>query len=70
MNELLKATDIASKLGVTTGRIYQLARDGVLPSVRIGRSIWFPRDSWESWLREMNCVADASTRPATDDAAE
>lgn len=35
--EMLKPSDIAPRLGVTTGRVYQLIAEGLIPSVRIGR---------------------------------
>lgn len=59
--EMLKASDIAPSLGVTTGRIYQLISAGVIPGVRIGRSLCIPRVAWERWLRERNKLAEKST---------
>ncbi|MBU1701017.1 MAG: excisionase family DNA-binding protein [Candidatus Eisenbacteria bacterium] len=48
--QLLRPADIAPLLGVTTGRVYQLIADGVIPSVRIGRTLRIPREAWERWL--------------------
>jgi excisionase family DNA binding protein len=53
MSELLRAQQIASALGVTTNRVYDLARENKIPHVRIGKSIRFPRDMWEEWVRNL-----------------
>ena len=50
--DLLRASDVAALVGVTTGRIYQLIAAGKLPAVRDGRMIRIPRAAWEQWLRE------------------
>ena len=50
--QLLRARDVAIKLGVTSGRVYQLIAAGVIPSVRINRSLFVPRAAWDAWLRE------------------
>jgi excisionase family DNA binding protein len=48
--ELLKVADLATDMGVTPSRVYQLLRAGVLPSVRIGGAIRVPKDAWRAWL--------------------
>jgi len=53
-------TDVASQLGVTTGRIYQLIAAGVIPAIRLGNAIRIPRAAWEEWLRGRNEDAMAS----------
>ena len=52
--EMLKPSDLAPRLGVTTGRVYQLIAEGLIPSVRIGRAIRIPREAWNEWLREQH----------------
>ena len=54
LRDLLRPSDLAPRLGVTTGRIYQLIAEGLIPSVRIGRAIRIPRDAWEQWLKEQS----------------
>lgn len=54
LRDLLRPSDLAPRLGVTTGRIYQLIAEGLIPSVRIGRAIRIPRDAWEQWLEEQS----------------
>jgi excisionase family DNA binding protein len=50
--ELLRPRDLATPLGVSRDRVYQLIRAGELPAVRIGNAIRIPRASWEAWLAE------------------
>jgi excisionase family DNA binding protein len=57
MMEFLKAYEIGSQLGLSTGRIYQMARAGELPCIRVGRLMKFPRQAWEEWLDEQNAAA-------------
>jgi len=63
--QLLRPADLAPQLGVTTGRIYQLIAAGVLPAVRVGRSLRIPRAAWEAWLAKQASQALASTRRGT-----
>lgn len=39
----LNAAEVGRQLGLRKSRIYELAAEGLLPSVRLGRRIWFPR---------------------------
>lgn len=50
--EILRPSDLAPLLGVTTGRVYQLIAAGILPSVRVAGSIRVPREAWQRWLDE------------------
>jgi len=54
---LLTAEDVADLLRVSLDTIYDYARDGVLPSVRFGRSVRFKAGDVEAF------IADASERP-------
>jgi excisionase family DNA binding protein len=47
---VLKPADVAARLGVTTGRVYQLIREGVIPALRIGGGLRIPCAAWEEWL--------------------
>jgi len=60
---LLRPADVAPLLGLTTGRVYQLIADGVLPSVRIGGAILIPREAWDEWLGGQKDRALQSIRP-------
>jgi excisionase family DNA binding protein len=63
MKELLTPADIAPQLGVTTGRIYQLIRAGIIPTVRVAGGIRIPRETWERWLAEQDRKARESMHP-------
>ncbi len=67
--EMLRASDISSRLGVTTGRIYQLIAAGVIPSVRVGGAIRIPREAWERWLDDQTqrAVTGAQEKSRTQD---
>jgi len=41
--DMLKPEDIAVKLGISRGQVYKLANSGVLPCVKLGSLIKFPR---------------------------
>lgn len=48
----LRARDVAERLGVSVPYVYALAADGVLPCLRVGRTVRFERDRFERWLEE------------------
>ena len=62
--EMLRASDVAPMLGVTTGRVYQLIAAGILPATRIGGAIRIPRAAWEAWLRDQGALAQGTTQRA------
>ena len=51
-SNVMNARELADLLGLTLGTIYKKVRRGEIPVVRIGRSVRFPRDEIERWLRE------------------
>jgi excisionase family DNA binding protein len=38
----LNAAEVGRQLGLRKSRVYEMAAEGLLPSVRLGRRIWFP----------------------------
>jgi excisionase family DNA binding protein len=50
MENLLTADQVAVRLGLHPDQIYYHARMGHIPSVRIGRSVWFVEDQIDRWL--------------------
>lgn len=42
---------LADALGMSAWRVYELAREGHIPHVRVKRSILFLEDEVEAWLR-------------------
>lgn len=48
--QLLRITDVAEILDVTTARAYELARTGILPTVRLGRQLRVDADRLQEWI--------------------
>jgi len=48
--KLLTAGEVAQARGLRLHRIYQLCREGLIPHVKIGRSIRFSRQEVAEWL--------------------
>ncbi len=58
---LLRATEVATALGIGRSLAYQMIAAGVLPTVRLGRSVRVPRAALEDWIRKNTTSnADAS----------
>lgn len=51
MSRFLTADEVAEELRVRRDRVYQLAREGILPVVRLGRTIRVDREVFEEWTR-------------------
>ncbi len=47
---LLTAKEVAALLRVPALRVYELARTGAIPCVRIGRQVRFPEDGLRAWI--------------------
>jgi excisionase family DNA binding protein len=47
---LLTAAEVAKRLGLSTTTIYDLARRGGIPHIRVGKAIRFSRPHLERWL--------------------
>jgi excisionase family DNA binding protein len=47
---MLTASEAGTLLRVRTPQVYALARDGVIPSVRVGRAVRFNRDRLIAWI--------------------
>ena len=48
--QMLTAREVAGLLRVPTARAYELAREGVLPCVRLGRQVRFDADALRRWI--------------------
>jgi len=64
---LLTAKQTADVLQVTLPRVYELAREGVVPAVRLGRQVRFDEAALQQWIErggagvpEKGCVRDAA----------
>jgi excisionase family DNA binding protein len=47
---LLKPSEVGQALGIGRSLVYGLIAQGVIPSVRLGRSIRVPKASLEKWI--------------------
>jgi excisionase family DNA binding protein len=57
----LTAAEVGRELGLKKSRVYELAAAGLLPVVRLGRRMLFPR-------RGLDAMIDAAIRRAGEDA--
>ncbi|ELK43456.1 helix-turn-helix domain-containing protein [Brevibacillus agri] len=48
---LLTMPEVAKILGISKERSYAIARDGLLPTVRIGRQIRVDQEQLNSWIQ-------------------
>ena len=56
---LMKAEEVAGMLSLSRAQVFQLARRGVIPSIRIGRSVRFPAEALRDWLgRQVDEASD------------
>lgn len=54
---LLTADDLATRWQVTRAHVYRLAREGVIPTVRVGRYFRFRLEAIEAWEQQQEQVA-------------
>ena len=52
--DVISIAEIAEKLGVSRAYVYQLQKDGKLPSVRLGRRVIVPLPAWNQWLGQLS----------------
>jgi excisionase family DNA binding protein len=50
LRPMLTADEASELLGIRKPQVYALARDGTLPSVRVGRLVRFNRDILLDWI--------------------
>lgn len=48
---MLRAHDVAALTDLSLGRVYSLTSAGVIPHVKVGRNVRYPRVMLEAWLR-------------------
>jgi len=58
---LLRIPEVARTLGIARSLAYQMARDGRLPAVHIGKAVRVPRRRLEEWIED-RARAEASGR--------
>jgi excisionase family DNA binding protein len=47
---LLTASEVAARLRVPLPRVYELARTGTIPVVRLGRQVRIPSHALQAWI--------------------
>jgi excisionase family DNA binding protein len=57
---------LTKRLGVTKYRAYQLTRSGIVPCVRIGRSVKVDPDVVEEWIRNGGQAHEGGWRRETN----
>lgn len=59
---MLRVAEVAKRLDLPEKRLYILAREGIIPHVRLGRSIRFNEAELEAWI-----AAGGSGYPGTEE---
>ncbi len=49
---LLRPMEAAEILGLGRAKIYELLREGALPSIRIGKAVRIPADRLRTWVED------------------
>jgi excisionase family DNA binding protein len=49
---LLRIPEVARTLGIARSLAYEMARDGRLPAIHIGKAVRVPRRRLEAWIDE------------------
>lgn len=57
MEKLLMAEEVAEILNMTKDRVYSLARQNLIPHVRIGRQLRFSYRAIEEWISRGGSVS-------------
>lgn len=59
---LLRIPEAARALGIARSLAYEMARDGRLPTVHIGKAVRVPRRQLEEWIEERTRAESAGLR--------
>ncbi|MXV19172.1 helix-turn-helix domain-containing protein [Deinococcus xianganensis] len=49
---MLRASQVSQLLQIGRNQVYELARSGQLPSIRLGRTLRFSREGLSTWIKE------------------
>jgi len=60
---LLRIPEVARTLGIARSLAYEMARDGRLPTVHIGKAVRVPRRRLEDWIDARARAEEAGIRP-------
>jgi excisionase family DNA binding protein len=53
---LLTAKEVAPILQVTEARVYEMSRENLLPTVRMGRQVRYDEETLRNWIRDGGCA--------------
>lgn len=59
---LLRVPEVAATLGIARSLAYEMARDGRLPTIHIGKAVRIPRRRLEAWIEERAQAESAGLR--------
>lgn len=59
-DELIRADRVAKMLGVSVPRAYAVMASGLIPTVRLGRSVRVSRKQLERWIEEKSAASLAA----------
>ncbi|NMD42584.1 MAG: helix-turn-helix domain-containing protein [Firmicutes bacterium] len=62
--QLLRPKEVMIKLAVSRGKVYQMIRDGIIPSVNIDGCLRVPEESLHEFIREQLDQAGKTAAPA------
>jgi putative molybdopterin biosynthesis protein len=52
---LLTAKQVAPILQVTEARVYEMSRENILPTVRMGRQVRYDEETLRNWIKAGGC---------------
>ncbi len=58
--KLLTAKQVADALQVTPARVYEMSRENLLPTVRLGRQVRYDEDALREWIKSGGSVLDGN----------
>jgi excisionase family DNA binding protein len=61
---LLTAKQVAPILQVTEARVYEMSRENLLPTVRMGRQVRYDEEALINWIRAGGCAQVGSDNSA------
>jgi len=59
----LNISEVGERLGLCTGRIYQLIAAGLLPGIKRGRRTLIPRQAFDAYIQQVNQEALSNLHP-------
>lgn len=61
--EVMTISDVAQYLRISEAKVYELARSGAIPALRIGKSWRFQKDLLKQWVRKNAEANVTGTQP-------